>query len=63
MNRLTIGIAAIIFVITSLSSCASTQHYQIRKGKVTKQKGTPTCIGAWAPISPYNQRGTNQRKK
>ena len=46
-----------------MSSCASTQHHQIRKGKVTKQRGTPTCIGAWAPISSYNQRGANQRKK
>jgi len=53
----------IICTIALMSSCASTQHHQIRKGKVTKQKGTPTCIGAWAPISPYNQRGANQRKK
>tara|TARA_R110002153_G_scaffold32343_3_gene97898 strand:- start:707 stop:937 length:231 start_codon:yes stop_codon:yes gene_type:complete len=61
---LLIAIAAVMFVITSLSSCASPYHatadgftykkaskgthWQYKDGKVTKQKGVPNCVKSWS---------------
>ncbi len=45
---LLIAIAAVMFVITSLSSCATSRsHYQVKHGKITKESKTPDCIAAW----------------
>tara|TARA_R100000951_G_C2619315_1_gene173881 strand:- start:1046 stop:1216 length:171 start_codon:yes stop_codon:yes gene_type:complete len=45
---LLLAIAAVMFVITSLSSCASSRsHYQVKHGKITKENKTPECIAAW----------------
>jgi hypothetical protein len=59
---ITIIIATFLFTVV-FSSCSSSSHYQIYKGRVTSQKGTPKCLGAWGPMSPYNQRGLSQRRR
>ena len=42
-----ISITMAVLVIL-LSSCASTRsHYQVKKGKVTKENKCPDCINAW----------------
>tara|TARA_R110002167_G_scaffold48158_2_gene142352 strand:+ start:75 stop:320 length:246 start_codon:yes stop_codon:yes gene_type:complete len=61
---LLLAIAAVMFVITSLSSCASSYHttadgfnykkagkgyhWESHNGKVTKKKGTPSCVKNWS---------------
>tara|TARA_R110000744_G_scaffold12376_5_gene36846 strand:- start:4168 stop:4383 length:216 start_codon:yes stop_codon:yes gene_type:complete len=60
---LLLAIAAVMFVITSLSSCASSYHttssghtfkkagkgyhWEYKNGRVTKQRGTPDCVRNW----------------
>ncbi len=60
---LLIAIAAVMFVITSLSSCASPYHttadgftyrkagkgyhWEYKNGRVTKQTGAPDCVKNW----------------
>ena len=45
---LLLTIAAVMFVITSLSSCASSRsHYQVKHGKVTKENKVPDCVKVW----------------
>jgi hypothetical protein len=35
-------------VIALMSSCATSRsHYQVKKGKVTKENNCPDCIKAW----------------
>lgn|GEM_PF-3739062 len=35
-------------VIALMSSCATSRsHYQVKKGKVTKENKCPDCIKAW----------------
>ena len=48
LRLLLLAIAAVMFVITSLSSCASSRsHYQVKHGKITKERKAPDCITAW----------------
>ena len=60
---LLLAIAAVMFVITSLSSCGSQYHttssghtfkkagkgyhWEYKNGTVTKKKGTPNCVRNW----------------
>jgi len=42
-----ISIAMAVLVLL-LSSCASNRsHYQVKKGRVTKENKVPDCINAW----------------
>lgn len=64
VRLLLLAIASIIFVIALLSSCASQYytttdgfsykkagkgyHWESHNGKVTKKKGTPSCVKNWS---------------
>jgi protein involved in sex pheromone biosynthesis len=44
-KSISIAMAALVIL---LSSCASNRsHYQVKKGKVTKENKCPDCINAW----------------
>jgi len=61
---LLIAIAAVMFVITSLSSCSvrthttadgqrwksagKNHHYQSKNGVVTRERGVPNCVKNWS---------------
>ena len=60
---LLLALAAILFLMTSLSSCASSYHttadgfnykkagkgyhWESHNGKITKKRGTPNCATSW----------------
>tara|TARA_B110000046_G_C12997482_1_gene400653 strand:+ start:257 stop:496 length:240 start_codon:yes stop_codon:yes gene_type:complete len=60
---LLLALAAILFLMTSLSSCTSSYHttadgfnykkagkgyhWESHNGKITKKKGTPNCATSW----------------